>query len=92
MPFHKNDIQMSLFPRAPKSESQNWNFYHPITLDIHIFSNQIYFENVKAISYTPSKGFSNNVWHSPIGIHLTFDFKGFVMKNQVFNLIPTLFF
>ncbi len=28
---------MSLFPKPPKWESQNWDSYHPKTLNTHIF-------------------------------------------------------
>jgi hypothetical protein len=61
VPFHKDYIQMSFFLGTSKWESQNWDFYYPKTLDVHIFSNQVYFENAKAISYNPQKNLSKNV-------------------------------
>jgi len=60
MPIRKDYIQMSLFPGTPKS--QNWDFCYPKTLDIHIFlKSSFFFENLKAISYSPQKDLSNGV-------------------------------
>jgi hypothetical protein len=55
------------------------------------FSNQVYFENVREISYSLQKDLSNFVLHDPIGTHLTLAFKGFVVGNLIPNLIPALF-
>jgi len=49
-------LHLSLFPGTPK-----WEFCCPKTLDIHIFSNHIYFENTRAMSYNPQKYLSNDV-------------------------------
>jgi hypothetical protein len=50
---------MPFSPEILKWESQNWDLCCPKTLDIHIFSNQVYFENMKAISYSPQKDIFN---------------------------------
>ncbi len=55
-------------------------------------SNQIYFENEKIILYSPYKDLSNGVYHTPIGIHLMFVFKGFMARSQIENLIHALSF
>ncbi len=52
----------------------------------YISSNQVYFESARAISYSSWKYLSNDVYHAPIGLHLTPDFKGFIIKSQVFYL------
>ncbi len=84
---------MSLFLGTPKWESQNWDYYCPKTLDVHIFFKSIFFfENVKAIIYNPQNDLSNNVLHALIRAHLTHAFKGFMVKSQISNLTPTLFF
>jgi hypothetical protein len=36
VPLHRDNIQMLLFLEIPKWESQNWNYYYPKTLNIHI--------------------------------------------------------
>jgi hypothetical protein len=56
------------------------------------FSNQIYFENSRVISYSPQKDISNGVYHAPIRAHLTLDFKGFVVKSQILNSTLALSF
>ncbi len=54
------------------------------------FSNQVFFENMKELSYNPQKDLSNGVWHASIGAYLSLDFKGFIVGSQT-NLIITLF-
>jgi hypothetical protein len=56
---------------------------------IIFLSNQVFFENARAISYIPQKDLSNNIYHAPIEPHLTLAFKGFVVGSQIFNLILT---
>jgi len=46
---------------------------------------------VNIIFYTIQKDLSNDVWHAPIGAHLTFALKGFVVTNQIINLSPNPF-
>ncbi len=55
------------------------------------FSNQVYFENVRKISYSPQIDIFIDLLHAPIGAHLTLAFKAFVVENQIPNLIPTLY-
>ncbi len=73
-------------------DSQNWNFYCPKALDIHIFFKSTILEHVITLSYSPQKVLSNGVLHAPIKDHLTFALKGFVVGSQNFNLTPTLSF
>ncbi len=47
------------------------------------FSNQISFENERAISYSPWKYLSNSVYYGWIEPHLTPAFKGFVVGSQI---------
>ncbi len=68
-------------------DSQNWDFYCPKTLNVHIFFKSTFLEHAKVISYNPQKDLSNNVLHAPIGDHLTFALKGFMVENQISNLI-----
>ncbi len=89
MPFHGDCIQMSLFPEIFKWESQNLDSCCPKTLDVHFFSNQVFFENPKAIFYRSQKYFSNGVYHTPIKVHLNLAFKGFMVGSQIGNLAPT---
>ncbi len=56
------------------------------------FSNQVFFENVREISYNSQKDLSNSVKHAPIRLHLTLAFKGFVVRNQIPNFTPALSF
>jgi hypothetical protein len=52
------------------------------------FLNQFFYENSKAISYSPQKYLSNGVLHAPIEANLTLSFKELVIRNQIPNLIP----
>jgi hypothetical protein len=51
------------------------------------FSNQVYFENSREISYSPQKNLFNDALHAPIETHLTPTFKGFMVGSQILNLI-----
>ncbi len=53
------------------------------------FSNQVYFEKTRKISYSPKKYLSNGVQHTPIRPHLAPAFKGFMVGSQISNLTPT---
>jgi len=74
------------FPTTPTWELQNYNFYCPKVLNVHFFSSQVYFENLRAISYSPQKNLSSDVSHAPIEAHLLPTFKGFIVGNQIPNL------
>jgi hypothetical protein len=50
------------------------------------FSNQFFLENVMAIFYSFQKILSNSVWQTPIKPHLTPNFKGYMVGNQILNL------
>ncbi len=65
---------MSLFPGI---------FIVPKIWKLISFSNQVYFANARATSYSPQKDLSNGVYHAPIKIHLTLAFKGFVVRSQI---------
>ncbi len=86
LPLCGDYIQMSLFFKTPKWESQNWDFCCPRTLDAHIFLKSSLFWKWNKISYRHQKVLFNGVSHAPIGTHLTPAFKGFVVKNQIPNL------
>ncbi len=47
------------------------------------FSNQVFFECAKTLSYSSLKYLSNNIQHTPIGLHLTPTSKGFVVGIQI---------
>ncbi len=83
---------MAFFPKNPKWESQNWNFWCLETLDIHIFLITIFLDHTKVIFYSPKKNLSNGVWHIPIGDHLTPAFRKFVVMSQIPNLIIDISF
>ncbi len=51
------------------------------------FLNQVVYENLKAISYSPKKYLSNGVLHALIEAHLTLSFKEFMIRSQILNLI-----
>jgi hypothetical protein len=53
------------------------------------FSNQVCFENARAISYSPQKDLFKVIYHAPIKPHLTPAFQGFVVETQISNLIST---
>jgi hypothetical protein len=57
MTFHKGYIQMTLFFRTPKWESQNWDFYCFEFWTLISSSNQVFLEHARAISYIPQKIF-----------------------------------
>ncbi len=61
MPFHGDYIQMSLFPRTHKWESQTETFVVSKLWLLVFFSNQVCCENVRAMSYSPQKDHSNDV-------------------------------
>ncbi len=46
---------------------------------------------MRALFYSPQKFLFNGVLHAPIGDHLTFILRGFVIWSQIPNLIPTPF-
>jgi hypothetical protein len=56
------------------------------------FSNQVCFENARAISCIPKKDLSNSVLHISIEFHLTPTFKRCVVGNQISNLTPSFSF
>jgi hypothetical protein len=57
VPLHKDYIQMSLFLETPKTGT----LVIPKAWPLISFSNQIIFENVRAISCSPQNDLSNNV-------------------------------
>ncbi len=56
------------------------------------FSNYDILEHVRAIFYNLQKDVFNDLLHPLIGVHFTLLLKGFVVKSQTSNLIPSLFF
>jgi hypothetical protein len=56
------------------------------------FSNQIYLEYAREISYNPQKDLYNGALHAPIEDHLTPILRGFVVGSQIHNLTPKLSF
>jgi hypothetical protein len=75
MLLHGDHIEMSFFPKL-------WVFIS--------FSNQVRFENSKALSYSLQKDLSYGLYHhTPIGPHFTPPFKGLEVKNQMANLTST---
>ncbi len=54
-------------------------------------SNQTFLEHVKALPYSLEKDLSK-LYHAPIGNHLTPALRGFMVKNQIPNLIFTPYF
>jgi hypothetical protein len=55
-------------------------------------SNQTCFECAKIISYNLQKDLFNDIRYDSIENHLTLILKGFVVKNQIFNLTPNFSF
>ncbi len=55
-------------------------------------SNEGYFENMKATSYSLQKTIFPMVYSAPIKPHLTPAFKGLVVRGQILNLTTTLSF
>jgi hypothetical protein len=92
MLLHKDYIQMSFFPGISKWESQNWILVIPKLWMFISFSNQVSFENSRALSYSPQKCLSYGLYHTRVKFHFTPTFKGFVVRSQIPNLTPTLFF
>jgi hypothetical protein len=45
------------------------------------FSNQVFFENARAISYSLQKDLSNGVKHASIKLHLSLAFKAFMVRS-----------
>jgi hypothetical protein len=88
MPLCGDYIQISLFFKTPKWESQNWGSCYPKNLDVHIFLKSSLFDNAKEISYSLQKDLFNSVQRTPIKAHLTPAFKEFVVCSQIFNLTP----
>ncbi len=76
---------MTLFPKIPEWESQNWDSYCLENLDAHTFFKSYLFGTYK-ISYNPQKDLSSGVLHAPIRGHLTPALKRFVVRNQIPNL------
>jgi hypothetical protein len=56
------------------------------------FSNQTCLEHKREITYSPQKDISNGVFSTPIGDHLTFILRGFVVASQIPNLTLDLSF
>jgi hypothetical protein len=85
--LHSNDIfSLDSQVRVPKLElSLFQNFGR-----LYFSSNQAYLDHARAIYYNLQKYLSNNVLHVLIGVDLTSTLEGFVVKNQIFNLVPTL--
>jgi hypothetical protein len=54
-------------------------------------SNQVCFEHMRAISYSPYKNISSGVSYTPIKDDLTPILRGFVVGSKILNLIPNLF-
>jgi hypothetical protein len=55
-------------------------------------SNQTFLKHEKALSYSLQKDLSKGVLHAPIGDHLIFALKGFLVRSQIPNLIFGLSF
>jgi len=55
-------------------------------------SKKIFLDHARPISYSPQKDISNSVLHAPIEDHLALAIRGFVVGNQIPNLIPDLSF
>jgi hypothetical protein len=51
------------------------------------FSNQACLEHVREISYSYQIDISNGVWHTLMRVYLGPALKGFVVGNEIFNLI-----
>jgi hypothetical protein len=86
MPFREGYIQMAFFPKSPKTGT-----FVVLKLWTFIFSsNQVCFEHVKGISYSPLKYLSNGVFHTPIEDNSTPNLREFVVRNKIPNLTPDL--
>jgi len=49
-------------------------------------SNQVHYEHIKVVTFSPQKDIFNGVLHIPIGDDLTPTLKGFVVRSQIPNL------
>jgi hypothetical protein len=49
-------------------------------------SNQVYYEHIGVVTYSPQNDLSNGVLHVPIGDDLTPTLRGFVVESQIPNL------
>jgi hypothetical protein len=92
VPLCGDYIQMSLFLGTPSGSPKIGTFVVPKLWTFIYFSNQIYFESVRKISYIPWIYISNNVYHALIEPRLTPTFKGCMVRSQFFNLNLAFFF
>jgi hypothetical protein len=81
--LHPNGI----FFKSLKWESQNWDFCCLKTLDIRIFLKSSFFWDHARALYYSQKDISNGVSHVPIKNHLTLALRGFLVENQILNLV-----
>jgi hypothetical protein len=83
MAFFSLDSQMGV-PKLRLLLSQSFR---------HSYLPQINFLlHARALCYSPQKDLSNNVSHALTGDHSTLTLRGFVVGNQVHNLVPILSF
>jgi hypothetical protein len=61
VPLCKVYIQMSFFPRTPNGSPKTRTLVIPKLWMLIFFSNKVFFDNEKEISYSPQKDLSNDV-------------------------------
>jgi hypothetical protein len=78
-----------LHPNVTFPQDSQMGIFVPKLWKLIFFQIDFFFENARAISYSPlplNRSFQR-CKTCPVKPHLTFDFKGFVVGNQILNLI-----
>jgi hypothetical protein len=83
---------MELFPKTLGGCRKIETFDIPKFWMFISFSNQALLENTREISYSLQKDLSNGIFHASIKDHLIPPLRGFLVGNQIPNLIPNVRF